>query len=547
MKNVLIITLALFCVNTKVFAQFPIVDYSQYNFIFGDDFKYANPSTPTTPASDFQTNSSVVALSGSGSPDVVGHPISDNWLFVNPDWRSLNTVYTSTMVTMPSVGVIRLNASPIGSSRVRYEDSRTIPASDTDDGGTIWPLDYWGGYINSKRDFYFGLIEARIKLSSQNGYYCAFWTKLGNELDILDVSRPNQIINRNINWFEGTYSKSITFNPQATALPDGTILPDLSADFHDYSCKWDPEGATFFIDGHYVGFVSNSEVRNIPNHPWWVGSLELCVQLTTAAGSALSYIDIDWVKVWKKKCNNDDVNINCIGSLCTADAFVYPFILPGLFKHKTFSLNVPNTSLFPIVSVPSGTSAILEGEAVEIKADFFVDQSIRTTRLTTVDGTSTGAPITVLDNGYFIIEAINCDYDEGLYMPAVSFHDEISNSTSNLNTAIMQDSQRQNDSIRQNVYATIEDINAVGEIRDFSVYPNPTQTNITISFPCKSCGLMEICIKDVAGRTRYTEHVKCNGGSSTQQLINMGIFSAGVYFVNLTLNDQHVVKKVVKL
>jgi hypothetical protein len=79
------------------------------------------------------------------------------------------------------------------------------------------------------------------------------------------------------------------------------------------------------------------------------------------------------------------------------------------------------------------------------------------------------------------------------------------------------------------------------------LFPNPTQNNITISYPCKSAGQLSISIKDVAGRVRYTENVTCTEGNNVQHLVDMSSLSAGVYFVDLTLNEQHVVKKVVKL
>jgi hypothetical protein len=80
-----------------------------------------------------------------------------------------------------------------------------------------------------------------------------------------------------------------------------------------------------------------------------------------------------------------------------------------------------------------------------------------------------------------------------------------------------------------------------------TIFPNPTQNTITISYPCQSTGQLEIKINNVAGQVVYTESVACTEGNNAQQVVDMSSFAAGVYFVDLTLNDKHVVKKVVKL
>ena len=79
-----------------------------------------------------------------------------------------------------------------------------------------------------------------------------------------------------------------------------------------------------------------------------------------------------------------------------------------------------------------------------------------------------------------------------------------------------------------------------------SVYPNPTNDKININYPCLSNGQLEIIIKDVSGRTMYTESVPCGEGSNVQHSVDISTFAQGIYFIELTLNDQHIVKKIVK-
>ena len=83
--------------------------------------------------------------------------------------------------------------------------------------------------------------------------------------------------------------------------------------------------------------------------------------------------------------------------------------------------------------------------------------------------------------------------------------------------------------------------------QSISVFPNPAQNTITITYPCSADGQLDISIKDVAGRTLYTETVNCSEGANVQHSVDISSFTPGVYFVDLTINDQHVVRKIVKL
>lgn len=79
------------------------------------------------------------------------------------------------------------------------------------------------------------------------------------------------------------------------------------------------------------------------------------------------------------------------------------------------------------------------------------------------------------------------------------------------------------------------------------VFPNPTENTVTIMYPCKSAGLLDISIKDVSGRIMYTETISCTDGNTVNDVVDLSKFAPGVYFIDLTQNDQHVVKKIVKL
>jgi hypothetical protein len=79
------------------------------------------------------------------------------------------------------------------------------------------------------------------------------------------------------------------------------------------------------------------------------------------------------------------------------------------------------------------------------------------------------------------------------------------------------------------------------------VYPNPAQNSLTVTYPCISSDDLIITIKDVSGQLLYSASNYCNEGSNAQFNIEISSFTAGVYFIDLTLNEQHVVKKIVKM
>jgi hypothetical protein len=93
---------------------------------------------------------------------------------------------------------------------------------------------------------------------------------------------------------------------------------------------------------------------------------------------------------------------------------------------------------------------------------------------------------------------------------------------------------------------TIESVNNVNR-SEISVYPNPTANSISISYPCSSAGPLKIKLSDVAGRILYTETADCSENDNVEKTIDISSFAPGIYFVDLTLNDQHILKKIVKL
>src|SRR5206468_2953950 len=82
---------------------------------------------------------------------------------------------------------------------------------------------------------------------------------------------------------------------------------------------------------------------------------------------------------------------------------------------------------------------------------------------------------------------------------------------------------------------------------ELTISPNPTHNDIVIAYPCKSSGKLDIMLKDIAGRIVFADKINCEKGNTIERSVNLNSLNDGVYFVEMTLNDQHVVKKIVKL
>jgi len=75
------------------------------------------------------------------------------------------------------------------------------------------------------------------------------------------------------------------------------------------------------------------------------------------------------------------------------------------------------------------------------------------------------------------------------------------------------------------------------------VYPNPTNSNITLAMDMPAEGDYSVSISNVLGETIYSNEIHVQGKYSEQ--INMQGYSKGMYFVSVTGTDSKTVKKVV--
>jgi len=115
-------------------------------------------------------------------------------------------------------------------------------------------ISYISGRISTrhKRDFTYGLFEARLKVPKGKGYLPAFWLmtvdeeKYGRwpvcgEIDIMEIKGDQTGINH------GTlhYGLPHVQNQGTAALTEG----DFSEGFHDFALKWEPGLIRWYVDG----------------------------------------------------------------------------------------------------------------------------------------------------------------------------------------------------------------------------------------------------------------------------------------------------------
>ena len=77
------------------------------------------------------------------------------------------------------------------------------------------------------------------------------------------------------------------------------------------------------------------------------------------------------------------------------------------------------------------------------------------------------------------------------------------------------------------------------------IYPNPFSSSGIISFSCKEDSRVSITLYDLAGRGIETPLDKTMTAGNHEVNFNRGKLNAGIYFLQLKLNDEVVTKKLV--
>ncbi|WP_345136816.1 glycoside hydrolase family 16 protein [Dactylosporangium darangshiense] len=197
-----------------------------------------------------------------------------------------------------------------------YENSNsTINYKVTNGALKIWPQrDASGNFFNRTIDtdgkYYqtYGFFEMEAKLPVGKGAWPAFWllNHDGDTRPEIDIMEAYSGGGPTSGWSDSNLHPT-TF--AATVWPTGAANPsagqqklatsDLSAAFHKYGLKWEPNRLTFYFDGQqfYTVNVSMSNRMYILLDLWF-GSASGQPDGTTPTGESNSYI-VNYVKAWQ--------------------------------------------------------------------------------------------------------------------------------------------------------------------------------------------------------------------------------------------------------
>ena len=166
------------------------------------------------------------------------------------------------------------------------------------------------GAVKSRREFLYGYFEARLKLTTQPGWWAAFWLYRarnganpflhGLEIDIVE-DFPKK--SRNMNAVQEAVHAGVP-SAYAKSFTNIAEIEDWSA-FHVFGLKWTPLEYTFYIDGvEVLRWGKEEAVTTRPCRVWLssnTGSLDRAGFTGDYRDAALpDYFVIDYVRVYER-------------------------------------------------------------------------------------------------------------------------------------------------------------------------------------------------------------------------------------------------------
>jgi beta-glucanase (GH16 family) len=208
-----------------------------------------------------------------------------------------------------------LNTS-VWNDKIWYENSNPTKNYAVEDGKLkIWPeRDASGNFFNRTIDtdgkYYqtYGYFEVEAKLGVGKGTWPAFWL-----FNHIDNRRPEiDVMEAYAGGGPGSGWSDANFHPTAyasTIWSDGGVLAgtktmqttDLSAGFHKYAVKWEPNKLTFYFDGQEV-YVNNITMgdKMYMMLDLWFGSASGAGDASTPTGKGNSY-EVNYIRAWQFK------------------------------------------------------------------------------------------------------------------------------------------------------------------------------------------------------------------------------------------------------
>ena len=186
---------------------------------------------------------------------------------------------------------------------------------------------YTSGRISTqnKRDFTYGVFEARLKVPEGNGFLPAFWLMATDEnvygqwprcgeIDIMEVHGSDT---------RTTYGTIHYGNPHRQSQATRTLRNGTFADsFHTFAVKWEPGEISWYVDGFLIhrenDWYSVTEGQGEITYPAPFDQPFYIILNLAVGGSWVGYPDrttdfknaryeIDYVRVWQKETYNENV------------------------------------------------------------------------------------------------------------------------------------------------------------------------------------------------------------------------------------------------
>lgn len=195
-----------------------------------------------------------------------------------------------------------------------YETSNATKNYTVSNGSLkIWPQrDASGKFFNRTIDtdgkYYqtYGFFEIEAKLPIGKGTWPAFWlfNHIGNRRPEIDVMEAYSGGGPNSGWSDSNlhptaYAPTVWLDAGRLGGSKTILTSDLSAAFHKYALKWEPNKQTFYFDGRevYTLNVTMPDPMYIMLDLWY-GSASGTPDNTTPTGIGNSY-EVNYVRSWK--------------------------------------------------------------------------------------------------------------------------------------------------------------------------------------------------------------------------------------------------------
>lgn len=219
----------------------------------------------------------------------------DRWQLMTHSWDTNLALFSSESVAV-SDGLLTLTLLD-------------APAGTSDDTGAS--KRFLGAEVRSSATIEYGRVTARARMSSGSGVVSALVTIYTpwpaddwNELDIEHLGAEPGSVQFNAMAYTGSpTTPPVTTPVTPTQFPELVELGfDASADFHEYTIEWTPEGARFYVDGELRhAWNERIDLFGLPQNvlltiwasasPDWAGPI-------TAESSGASVV-YDWVEVYE--------------------------------------------------------------------------------------------------------------------------------------------------------------------------------------------------------------------------------------------------------